>query len=185
MKTVVAHLKGVSPYSQSKPIVSGKETGEAHDDFEKRTWKERIHSDQSGEVFVPAPAIKLCLYDCAKYLSESVPGKGKATYTKHFEAGVMVVANGMLGINKADVQHEWLFVPSDGKKGGAKRVWKCFPIIPEWECDVEIILLDPILIAKPEKVREYLEHSGKFIGLGRYRPRNGGTYGRFVVESFK
>ena len=36
----------------------------------------------------------------------------------------------------------------------------------------------------PEKVKEYLIHAGQFIGIGRFRPRNNGFYGRFKVNSF-
>jgi hypothetical protein len=36
-------------------------------------------------------AFKNCLAEIAKYLSLQIPGKGKTTYTKHFEAGVMVL----------------------------------------------------------------------------------------------
>lgn len=184
MKTVTAHIKGISPISFGRPIQSVKNTGEGHDDFEQRTWRERLHVNKDGNVFIPPMAVKNCLSDCARFLSESVPGKGKATYTKHFEAGTMVIQPVELGIKAASVPSEKLYVPSDGRKGGPKRVWKYFPLIAEWEGNAEVVLLDPLLIAKPEKVREYLEHAGKFIGLGRFRPRNGGFYGRFTVESF-
>jgi hypothetical protein len=185
MKTAIGHIVGVSPYSQSRAIQSKKNTGEASDAFEERTWRERLHVNNEGNVFIPPMAIKNMLSDCARFLSESVPGKGKATYTKHFDAGIMVIQPADLGIKADEVKSERLFVPSDGKKGGSTRVWKTFPFIQKWEADVEIILLDPILIDKPEKVREYLGHSGKFIGLGRFRPRNGGFYGRFEVTEFE
>jgi hypothetical protein len=185
MKTVYAHINGVSPYSQSKAISSVKNTGEGHDAFEQRTWRERMHVDNDGVVFIPPMAIKNMLTDCARFLSESVPGKGKATYTKHFEAGIMVVTPAPVGVKADEVKGETLFVPSDGKKGSGSRVFKTFPFIPKWEADLEIIILDPILEDKPEKVHEYLGHSGKFIGLGRFRPRNGGFYGRFEVTKFK
>ena len=185
MKTVTATIEGVSPYSPSKAIQSVKEKGEGHSDFEERTWKERIHSDKNGDVYIPAVAIKLCLEDCARFLSETVPGKGKATWTKHFEAGIMCVENAYIGCKVEDAEGEKLFVPSDGKKGGSTRVWKTFPMFYEWECDVEIIVLDPLLVANIEQIREYLEHSGKFIGLGRWRPRKGGTNGRFKLAKFK
>ncbi len=50
---------------------------------------------------------------------------------------------------------------------------------------MSIHLLDPLLIDKPQKVQEYLEHAGQFIGFLRFRPMNGGFYGRFKVTSFK
>lgn len=183
--TVRAKLVGVSPLSFSKAIVEKKDSGESHDVFEKRTWKQRCHVDASGECYIPPQAIKNCLSEAAKFLGESVPGKKSATYTKHFDAGVMVVEPIKLGIKLEDVKSTEVFVPSDGKKGGGTRVWKTFPMIYQWSGEAEILLLDPILADKPEKVREYLEKAGQFIGLGRWRPRNGGMNGRFKVEAFK
>jgi hypothetical protein len=185
MKTVSANIIGSSPYSQSAPIQSVRSTGESHDAFELRTWKERLHVDEKGIVFIPPMAIKNMLSDVAKFLSESVPGKGKATFTKHFDAGVMVIQPCSLGIHIDDVKSERLFVPSDGMKGGSSRVWKTFPLIMKWETSCEIIILDPVLIDNTAKVKEYLVHAGKFIGLGRFRPRNGGFYGRFEISNFK
>lgn len=184
MVTVIATLKSASPYGQSRAIQSKKNTGENHDAYEERTWRERLHVGPNGNVFIPPMAIKNCLSDCARYLSETVPGKGKATYTKHFEAGILCVQPADIGIKADTVEGLRLFVPSDGKKGGGTRVWKTFPTIKEWTADVEIMLLDPILIDKPEKVKEYLGHAGKFIGIGFFRPRNGGYFGRFTVENF-
>ena len=181
----VATIRGVSPYSQSRPFRIPKQTGEAHDAYEQRTWRERLHANGNDEVFIPPSSIKNCLSEVAKYLSETVPGKGKATYTKHFEAGILVIDPIPLGIKAADVEGEELFVPSDGKRGGGQRVWKTFPIINKWQGVVEIFVVDPILIDKPEKVREYLDFAGKFIGLGRFRPRRNGHYGRFEVVDFQ
>ena len=184
MLKITATLKSVAPISFSGPISSKKETGESHDAFEERTWRERLHVDEKDNVFLPPNFIKNMLAGCAKYLSETVPGKGKSTYTKHFEAGILVTEPMMMGIKGKDVQGERLFVPSDGRRGGTTRVWKTFPIIPTWSVVTAIYALDPILIDKPEKVREYLEYAGKFIGLGRFRPRNNGFYGRFEVTDF-
>jgi len=184
--TIKTKIVGVSPISFSKAIQSKKETGEGDDAFEERTWLERLHVDANGEVFIPPNAVKNMLRDCAKYLGESIKGKGRATWTKHFQAGIMIVEPCLLGLKSTSklVQRERLFVPSDGKPGGSKRVWKNFPTILNWETTVIINVLDPLLIAKPEKIEEYLRYSGKFIGLLRWRPRNGGYYGRFDVSEF-
>ncbi len=185
MINVEASLKSVSPYSQSRCIQSMRNTGEAHDAFENRTWRERMHVNETGELFIPPMAFKNCLSEVAKYLGETVPGRGKATYTKHFEAGLLCAEPVDLGIKAADITGERLFVPADGRRGGTTRVWKTFPLIPSWHGVLQIIVLDPILVDKPEKIKEYLEHAGKFIGVGRFRPRNNGFYGRFSVENFK
>lgn len=186
MIRATAMLTGTAAISFSKPVCSKKNTGETHDAFEERTWKERMHVGDDGNVFIPPMALKNCMSEVAKYLSETVPGKGKATYTKHFEAGVMVVKPMSLGVKADKVQGEHLFVPSNGKRGAGTRVWKTFPFIPSgWETEAEIIVLDPVLIDKPEKIKEYLRYAGQFIGLGRFRPRQNGYYGRFEVKDFK
>ena len=185
MKTIAIRLEGVAAISFSAPIQSKPNPGEAHDAFEERCWRERMHVE-NGEVFIPPGAVKGCLQEAAKYRQESVPGKGKATYTKHFEAGIMVTQPLMLNIAPDEVGCDRRFVPSDGKPGGGRRVWKNFPIImPPWFCDGEILVLDPLLEDKPEKVKDYLEYGGKLIGIGRFRPRNRGYYGRFKVLKFE
>lgn len=185
MKVIKFSIEGVSPLSFSAPTQSPKNQGETPDAHEERVWRERMHVDQDGIVFVPPGMIKGCLQDAAKYLSETIPGKGTSKYTKHFEAGIMVASPLTLGIKAGDVQCDRRFVPSDGKPGGGKRVWKNFPIImPPWTCSGEILILDPVLEDKPIKVKEYLEYAGKLIGVGRFRPKNRGFYGRFKVVAF-
>ena len=179
MKTAIAHLESVSPYSQSRYHGTEKLDKESAGDYEKRTWINRLHCTPDGFVFIPQMAFKNCLTEAAKYLSIKIPGKRNNTYTKHFEAGVMVVDAPILPIKKSDVAGEWLFVPSDGKRGGGTRVEKCFPVIPSWEAVVEFIIFDETITE--EVFKSHLIEAGKFIGIGRFRPRNNGFYGRFNV----
>lgn len=181
MKTAFAHLKSVSPYSQSRFINEKKSRDITHADFEKEVWRKRLHSDENGIVFIPPMSFKNCLSEAAKYKSIQIPGKGKSTYTKHFEAGVLCFTPLSLNIHVDSVQGEWLHVPSDGKRGGTTRVEKCFPVIPRWEGTVEFLIVDDII--DNEVFKTHLEDAGRFIGVGRFRPRNNGFYGRFSVES--
>ena len=183
MKTAVAHLKSVSPYSQSKYISAKKPRDQTHADFEQEHWRERMHVDSSGIVFIPPMAFKNCLSEAAKYKSIQIPGKGKSTYTKHFEAGVLCFSPLSLGIKAKDVAAEVLHVPADGRRNGTKRVEKTFPLIPSWEGHVEFLVADEII--DEEVFRLHLEDAGKFIGIGRFRPRNNGYYGRFEVLGIK
>lgn len=180
MKLAIATLKSISPYSQSKHYEVEKLKKELPKDYEARTWRERLHVNENGKVFIPPMAFKNCLSEVAKYLSVQIPGKGKATYTKHFEAGVMVLDGLTLPINKNDVSGDWHFVPSDGKRGGGKRVLKCFPVIQEWQGDVIFYILDDTIT--PDVFLQHLKEAGNFIGIGRFRPRNNGFYGRFIVK---
>lgn len=185
MKTATFTLNGVSPISFSRHVQSPKNTGESGAAYEERTWRERCHTDANGLVIFPGMALKNMLADTAKFLAESVPGKGKATYTKHFEAGLMVVNPLEFGVPLKDVESETLFVPSDGKRGGGKRVEKTFPLIRKWSVAGEVIILDPLLEESVDVLERYLTYAGKFIGMGRWRPRNNGMYGRFTVSGFK
>lgn len=183
MKTVTVKITGVSPYSQGKYVTAAKLPKELNDAYDERTWKERLHYTEEGEVFIPCTALKNCLSECAKFLSIQIPGKGKSTYTKHFEAGVLVVDNINLGVNKDDpkaVIGTQVFVPADGVRGSGKRVLKRFPVLPKWGGVAQLLIFDETVT--PEVLMHHLTEAGKFIGLGVYRPRNNGYQGRFSVE---
>jgi hypothetical protein len=179
MRTYIATLQSISPYSQSRFQDDPRKDRETADDHEKRTWRGRMHVDASGNVFIPPMAFKNCLSEAAKFRGEQIPGKGKSNYTKHFEAGILISDTVDLGVKADDVTGEWLFVPADGKRGGGKRVKKCFPVIASWKASVVIHVLDD-LVTK-DVLQRHLDDAGAFIGIGRFRPRNNGFYGRFKV----
>lgn len=188
MRIATAELHSIAPYSQSRYYEletpkHGRGSGTATEtpkDYETRTWRNRCHANKDGYVFIPPMAFKNCLAEIAKYLSVQIPGKGKSTYTKHFEAGVMVLEGVTLPVKRDDVQGEWLFVPGDGKRGSGKRVSKCFPVIHEWTGKVTFHVLDDVI--SQEVFEQHLKDAGNFIGIGRFRPRNNGYYGRFEVK---
>ena len=183
MRQVIVTFKGTSPYSQGKFNNSPDLPNESKAEKEVRTWREKLHYDQNGQVFIPPMQFAISLKEAAKYMSIQIPGKGKSTYTKNFEAGVMVTEPVFLNIHKDDVQSEALYVPSDGKKGGTTRVTKYFPIIHNWTGSVRYLVLDDVITE--DVFRKVVETSGLLIGVGRFRPRNGGYYGRFEVVDFK
>ena len=184
MRHIIATIKGVSVYSQSKHHETPFLDRELKDAHEVRTWRERMHVNEEGYVFIPPTAIKNGLAATAKFLGHQIPGKGKQTYTKHFESGIMVIDPLVLPIRKDEVQAERLFVPSDGKRGGSRRVWKYFPVISDWGGDIIVYVLDDIITKDVFDL--HLDAMGKFIGLGRFRPQNNGYYGRFeVVETIE
>ena len=183
MKRAIVQLESVSPYSQSRHYNADqipKLPRELPKDYELRTWRNRMHVNEAGNVFIPPTAFKNCLSEAAKYMNIQIPGQGKATYTKHFEAGVLVVDPVDLKLKAEGVPGEWLFVPADGKRGSGKRVEKCFPIIHQWGALVTFLILDEIITE--DIFTQVLTGGGQFIGLGRFRPRNNGFYGRFEIK---
>lgn len=183
MKIAIASLKSVSPLGFSRAIQTPKAKDETHDAHEDRVWKERCHIDDDGNLFIPPNFFKNCMDAAAKRASIPIPGKGTSKFTKHFESGLMCKEPVPLGVHINDVQRLRIFVPSDGKTGGSKRVWKNFPYIKQWEADVEFVILDDLI--DKDVFRFVLEEAGKFTGLGFSRPARRGYWGRFAVEDIR
>lgn len=183
MKKAICTLKSVSTYGQSKFHQTPKNNKELPADYEDRTWREKAHVNDKGLVFIPGTMFANSLREASKYLSIQVPGKGKSTYTKHFESGIMVLDNLELPVKKEDLKSVTVFVPSDGKVGGGRRVIKHFPIIHEWSGVVIYHIIDDIITA--DIFEQVLRTSGQLIGIGYFRPRNRGYYGRFEVENIE
>lgn len=219
MKIATVELVSLSPYSQSRPHTTPKRNKENAQDYETRTWPHRLHLDDDG-VLIPAMAFKNCLSEAAKFLSLPIPGKGKETYTKHFDAGVLVTVPseiyhpktgdrivppsdlGLLAVKLSnaptiseqeeqklsgwkrpvnEVWGDWIFTPSTGVPGSGKRVWRCYPMVDSWSCKVTFNILDDTITE--EVFKKVLTQAGQLIGLGRFRVRNRGTYGRFAIAS--
>jgi len=184
MKTAIATLKSAegSPYSQGRPYENEIEhlKDEGDNDYEKRTWMNRLHTTADGHVFIPPTAFKLCLQDEAQRDSKKIKGEGTKTWTKYFRSGVEVVEPVILAVTKDQVEAHWVFGSSTGTRGGPKRVWKCYPLMRAWGGKVVFLIIDEKI--KEEIFWETLERGGIFTGIGVYRPQSGGYFGRFTVE---
>lgn len=178
-RMAVCHLKSASPYSQSKHIADEPREGENPIAFEQRCWKQRLHVNSEGFVYIPPTAFSQSIAEAAKFLSMPIPGKARQTFTKHFESGVRVVEPLVLPIRAEDVQAEALFVHSNGKRGPGPRVTRYYPRIDSWEGNVTYWVFDAVVTE--EAFARALQASGTLIGIGRFRPRNLGFYGRFEV----
>lgn len=121
MKVAKIYFEGVSPYQQGRHHETPKLKDELPDDWEKRTWADRTHVDDKGEVIIPANSIKNCITEAAKFLNIKIANKGNSTYTKHFEAGILVIDNVPLGIKKADVAKVGVFGSTDGGNPPQRR----------------------------------------------------------------
>jgi hypothetical protein len=184
MKTYRITLRSVTPYSQSRYHDSPKLDKEGANEYDKRTALEHLHYDpQTEEIFIPPMAIKNCLIDAAQFLSMRIKGRGQATYSKHFLAGVLLLAPVLLGIKKDAVAIDAHFLNADGKRGSGKRVLRRFPRIDNWEATFDTLVADETITAPV--LREHFVQAGLLIGIGRFRPRNGGFYGRFELTEFE
>lgn len=186
MKKATVQLSAASPYSQSRLYSAEvpKLEKESSGDYDARNWREHQHYDRkTGEVYIPPMALKNALMECAQYLGEKIPGKGNATWTKHFTAGILCADPVMLGVKQDETEGETFMCHADGKRNSGTRVPRKFPVIREWDAKAVFYVLDETITQSV--FTRYLEEAGKFIGIGRFRPRNGGFYGRFHVGDVK
>lgn len=207
MITATVKIEGLSPYSQSRQIFEEKKKGELADAFDLRTWPRHLYTNQKGQVMIPSSAMKQAIDAAAKYLSIQVPGKGKATYTKHFRSGVMVFDPAVVmdeegapwtrerilrGGEPDDLENlseciagGTVFrgaMAADGVRGSGKRVVRTFPVIPDpWTATLTFYVGDPVI--DKAVFLQSIQAAGSFIGLGRFRPENGGSNGRFRIAS--
>ena len=79
MKEYLVSLESVSTYGQSRFHNTPREEKESHEDYEKRTWRNKCHANEDGFIFIPPMQFKNCVSGAAKYLSIQIPGKGKQT----------------------------------------------------------------------------------------------------------
>ena len=185
-KTAIATLEGVSPYQQRRylsKLEHPKKSRELDDAYEKRTWRETMHVTDDGKIYIPPMAFKLSLWQGAKHLSMPIPGKGKQTFTKNFERGVIVAEPLVLPVKKDDVVATPLHVPSNGQKGGGARVLRYFPTIPKWGGEVVYSIVDDTITK--DVFEQALTCAGQLVGVGVWRPENGGLNGRWKVKKLR
>ena len=132
------------------------------------------------------------LKEVAKHLGEKIPGRRNATYTKPFERGLICMEPAPVYIPKTkkqatldDCVKETFFVSASGSaaNGVGTRVMRHFPTLMLWATKFVVFVSDDAITE--ELLKRYTERAGKLIGLGRFRPQNGGYYGMFRVESVK
>jgi hypothetical protein len=183
MLKVKFNLKGVGPIFFGKHVAEPKRDNETHEQLERRTWPQKIHLDENGEIILPGLAFKNALDSAGSWLGTKIPGKGNATYAKRFRCGVVIdsdlkILNGAgQSATPEDIEEIEMFVPSDGKRGGGKRVSKIFPRLPEWSANGVCYVMDEAITE--DVFCSHLKAAGQFIGFGSMRVENGGTTGRF------
>ena len=174
-------LIGLTPMTQSRQHETPKLEGENSNDYDARTWRNKLNVSEDGtSIVIPAHGVHQCIAAAAKYSKRQIPGQGKATWTAKFTSGIMLMDNPRLEIAPQSVSSITISANADGLRGSGKRVPRRFPVIPSgWSTTFDIFILDPIITE--QVFREMVELAGMFIGLGQFRPQNGGTNGRFKI----
>lgn len=153
----------------------------------KEDMKNGVEIDSNGNVlfdgfsdpFIPADMLRASLAESSKALKNRM---GSA-----FDRGVQVIDDFPLEYDgPKDCNGMWeagLYRNDGGSRGGGKLVWITRIAIPKgWQarfnlrCDssqVELSVLEDMIRA-----------AGRYIGMGSWRPANGGRFGRFTLDEF-
>ena len=185
MRIATVQIEGLTPYSQSRALQSEKKREETHDDFDQRVWPEHLHVNGDGQVFVPPVAVLQGMASAASYLGKGggLKKKGQSTWAQNFNCGLAIAKGPTIGRTQEDARPERVYCHADGKRGSGSRVWRTFPVFDNWETTLVIHILDDSI---PDAVfAQVLDAFGLFIGVGRYRPMNGGYLGRFTVKKLE
>lgn len=179
--TATVTIEGISPYHQSKKYEVPKLAGENHEDYDLRNWREHLHVE-NGTIHAPARSIYAATVEAARYMGTKIAGAGNKQWTAKFERGTLILENADLNIRPEDVGFITIWANLDGRRGGRSRGWRRFPIIPTgWRATFTVQILDPVITQAI--YTDMLTYAGLYIGIGQYRPQNGGTAGRFKIVS--
>ena len=191
MRVITARLVGYPtvPYSPSHQHFIPKKDREGDDAYDERTWRDHANVDEKGEVVIPSFALKQAIDMAAQKLGMKVPGRGSTRYKGLFTSG-LIVDNDLKLMNgtgepftKDMATIIILSCNPAGERGGGKRVLRRFPLFFDWHAEARLLIVDEAL--SPSVVEQHLVMAGRVVGLGRFRPENGGSNGRFTVTNFK
>lgn len=176
MKKIEVEIKGITPYLMHKfcgeDLKSEKKVGKK--DYEEEVYKV-LYKSADGEIYVPSAQLKGCLIEAGKQMR--VVGRGKSTYSKLFGAFLIINPDAIPMINQ-----DW---ETDARAVVVQksRIIRYRPKFNEWGLIFEIIILDDGI--DPVVVKQGLDIAGNYVGIGDYRPQKKGSFGRFIVTSFK
>lgn len=179
MYRAIVTIKGTAPYSQSRQHFLPRLDGESAEDHDQRTWREKCNYDDKGIVFVPAMALKKALDAAASRLAIPDPDNKRARLTKFFVSDIIPESNMPIGIHKDAIGS--VTIPAD--RGEGKRVPSILPQTQEWGGSTSFLVMEEKI--KPEIFQKALSYAGLSIGVGQFRPENGGLNGRFKIEKIE
>ena len=139
--------------------------------------EDKLYLDDKGKVQLPSVYIKNCITEASKQFK--IVGKGKSTYSK-LVASTIDIEPFLIDFKSGKYEVFRISAVNPMTKG---RMMTERPKFTKWSASFEIVINDP---AVPISViNEILEHAGKYVGVGDWRPEKKGMFGKFMIASFK
>lgn len=129
------------------------------------------------KIMLPSVYIKNSLVEAGKQFK--IVGKGKSTYSKLI-ASTIEINPFMIDFISAKYEIFRISAVNPMTKG---RMMTERPKFNKWSAEFELILNDKSI--EISVINEILEHAGKYVGIGDWRPQTKGMFGKFMITLFE
>ena len=184
LTSVTFTIDGSAPYSQSRrvEVFEPKGAKESHDEWDERIWKLKAHTNAKGRVLIPAHGLHQAIVLGAQKgrLKPTAAKSAREGLSKRLETGIMLIGDAETNVTIDDAHMEAIQANADGKRGSGKRVTRRFPVWNDWQATFDVVLIDETLTV--DDLKAAVRWAGLVAGIGRFRPSNGGSNGRFTIK---
>lgn len=145
--------------------------------MEESDIEDKLYLDEKKKVQLPAVYLKNSITEAAKQFK--IQGKNKATYSKIVGSSVDVMPF-YIEFKAGKYEVFRISAVNPMTKG---RMMVSRPRFNEWSASFQVILNDSQVDSSV--IKEIIDHAGKYVGVGDWRPEKKGMFGKFMVTSFK
>lgn len=137
-------------------------------------WRASMYHDPKIGPYLPGLNIEACLFEGAKAFKL---GKLSKQALSVMDDRVPLEYEGPRDIKGMYGDGSSAFVDVRGVNVGGRKVMRARPLFLRWGCSFTLGYMEDLIDA--QDVRRIVEHAGRVVGIGTYRPR----FGRFEVVS--
>jgi len=173
-KEIRVRIKGTCDYLQHKRPLEEEDTSKRSGEVDhSKDWETAVYSDSETGCYIPSKQIRASLVKGA--VNFQIKGKGKKTFKDLVNATVEIDPDKVpLGKKEPDYVHK------EFVKVQRSQILRSRPAFKKgWEAEFTLLVLDEQM--QPDMLKEILDYSGGFVGIGDWRPH----FGRFEVVEFK
>lgn len=168
----------LSPLTKAHKAVAGKRK-KSDDDYLwllRSEWEASMYHDKKIGPYLPAANIEACIAEAAKATRQ---GKLIKQALSVLEDRIPLQYEGPRDKAKMYGDGSSEFVDVRGVNVSGRKVMRARPVFLRWAAEFSVAFMADMIDAAD--VQRIVEHAGRVIGVGTYRPR----FGRFEVEGVK
>lgn len=168
----------LSPITKAHKAVAGKKK-KTEDDFLwllRSEWQASMYYDKEIGPYIPAINIEACIAEAAKATKQGKLVKQAVTVLTD---RIALKYDGPRDMDSLYGDGSTQFVDVRGVNVMGRKLMRARPLFLRWSASFDVGFMVDLIDA--QDLFRIVEHAGRVIGVGTYRPR----FGRFSVESAK